>query len=86
VPLCGQALPPTLDQPRLRLRSGGIFSPSLFHGGRDGFGGAFGALVSTYYPVEGVGVATCAMIGMAAMVGGGTGAGDDGAVTNDLRR
>jgi CIC family chloride channel protein len=52
--------------------SGGIFSPSLFMGAT--LGGAFGALVSTYYPVEGVGVATCAMIGMAAMVGGGTGA------------
>jgi CIC family chloride channel protein len=37
-------------------------------------GGAFGALVTAVHPVEGVGVATCAMIGMAAMVGGGTGA------------
>ena len=35
---------------------------------------AHSALCSTYYPVEGVGIATCAMIGMAAMVGGGTGA------------
>jgi chloride channel protein, CIC family len=52
--------------------SGGIFSPSLFMGAT--LGGAFGALISTYHPVEGVGVATCAMIGMAAMVGGGTGA------------
>ena len=52
--------------------SGGIFSPSLYMGAT--LGGAFGALISTYHPVEGVGVATCAMIGMAAMVGGGTGA------------
>jgi CIC family chloride channel protein len=52
--------------------SGGIFSPSLFMGAT--LGGAFGALITTHYPVEGVGVATCAMIGMAAMVGGGTGA------------
>jgi CIC family chloride channel protein len=52
--------------------SGGIFSPSLFMGAA--IGGAFGAAVTAIHPVEGLGVTTCAMIGMAAMVGGGTGA------------
>lgn len=52
--------------------SGGIFSPSLFMGAT--LGGAFGAVVSTIHPFEGVSVATCAIVGMAAMVGGGTGA------------
>ena len=52
--------------------SGGIFSPSLFMGAA--IGGAFGAIITAIHPVEGVGVATCAIIGMAAMVGGGTGA------------
>jgi chloride channel protein, CIC family len=52
--------------------SGGIFSPSLFMGAT--FGGAFGVLVNMFAPVEGLGVTTCAIIGMAAMVGGGTGA------------
>jgi CIC family chloride channel protein len=52
--------------------SGGIFSPSLFMGAT--IGGAFGAAVSAIHPVDGLGVTTCAMIGMAAMVGGGTGA------------
>src|SRR5579862_5711173 len=52
--------------------SGGIFSPSLFMGAT--IGGAFGALVNSVHPVEGVSVATAAIIGMAAMVGGGTGA------------
>ena len=52
--------------------SGGVFSPSLFMGAT--IGGAFGALVDAVHPVAGVGVTTCAMIGMAAMVGGGTGA------------
>jgi CIC family chloride channel protein len=37
-------------------------------------GGAFGLLVNLLAPVEGIGVTTCAIIGMAAMVGGGTGA------------
>ena len=37
-------------------------------------GGAFGALVSAVHPVDGFSVTTCAIIGMAAMVGGGTGA------------
>ncbi|HEY2530557.1 MAG TPA: chloride channel protein [Xanthobacteraceae bacterium] len=52
--------------------SGGIFSPSLFMGAT--LGGAFGALVSAVHPVDGVTVTTSAMVGMAAMVGGGTGA------------
>ncbi len=52
--------------------SGGIFSPSLFMGAT--LGGAFGALVTAVHPAEGVTVTTCAIIGMAAMVGGGTGA------------
>jgi chloride channel protein, CIC family len=52
--------------------SGGIFSPSLFMGAT--VGGAFGSLVAGFHPVEGLGVTTCAIVGMAAMVGGGTGA------------
>ncbi len=52
--------------------SGGIFSPSLFMGAT--IGGAFGAAITAIHPVEGLGITTCAMIGMAAMVGGGTGA------------
>jgi chloride channel protein, CIC family len=52
--------------------SGGIFSPSLFMGAT--IGGAFGAIVTAFYPIEGVSVTTGAIIGMAAMVGGGTGA------------
>ncbi len=52
--------------------SGGIFSPSLFMGAT--IGGAFGAAIMAIQPVEGVSVITCAIIGMAAMVGGGTGA------------
>jgi chloride channel protein, CIC family len=52
--------------------SGGIFSPSLYIGAA--VGGAFGALVQTIQPIEGLGVTTCAIVGMAAMVGGGTGA------------
>jgi CIC family chloride channel protein len=52
--------------------SGGIFSPSLFMGAT--VGGAFGLLVNAVHPMEGFGVTTCAIIGMAAMVGGGTGA------------
>ena len=52
--------------------SGGIFSPSLFMGAT--IGGAFGVLVNAIFPLEGFGVTTCAIIGMAAMVGGGTGA------------
>ena len=52
--------------------SGGIFSPSLFMGAT--IGGAFGVLVHAVHPIDGFGVTTCAIIGMAAMVGGGTGA------------
>ena len=52
--------------------SGGIFSPSLFMGAT--IGGAFGVLVNAVHPVESFGATTCAIIGMAAMVGGGTGA------------
>jgi chloride channel protein, CIC family len=37
-------------------------------------GGAFGAMVNTLHPVDGLGVTNAAIIGMAAMVGGGTGA------------
>jgi chloride channel protein, CIC family len=37
-------------------------------------GGAFGALVTSFHATEGVAATTGAMIGMAAMVGGGTGA------------
>ena len=52
--------------------SGGIFSPSLFMGAT--LGAAFGVLVQAIHPMENFGPTTCAIIGMAAMVGGGTGA------------
>ena len=52
--------------------SGGIFSPSLFMGAT--LGGAFGALANLLLPSAGVSVPAFAMVGMAAMVGGGTGA------------
>jgi chloride channel protein, CIC family len=52
--------------------SGGIFSPSLFMGAT--LGAAFGELITLIGPVHGVDPVTCAIIGMAAMVGGGTGA------------
>jgi chloride channel protein, CIC family len=52
--------------------SGGIFSPSLYMGAA--VGGAFGALVQIIQPIEGFSATTCAIVGMAAMVGGGTGA------------
>jgi CIC family chloride channel protein len=52
--------------------SGGIFSPSLFMGAT--LGGAFGALVHMIYPSPDINVAAFAIVGMAAMVGGGTGA------------
>jgi chloride channel protein, CIC family len=52
--------------------SGGIFSPALFMGAT--IGGAFGVLVHAIHPIDGFGATTCAIIGMAAMVGGGTGA------------
>jgi CIC family chloride channel protein len=52
--------------------SGGIFSPSLFMGAT--IGGAFGAAIAAMHPVAGVTATTGAIVGMAAMVGGGTGA------------
>jgi CIC family chloride channel protein len=52
--------------------SGGIFSPSLFMGAT--LGAAFGGAVTVLSPIHGVDPVTCAIIGMAAMVGGGTGA------------
>jgi chloride channel protein, CIC family len=52
--------------------SGGIFSPSLFMGAT--LGAAFGGFITMIGPVHGVDPVTCAIIGMAAMVGGGTGA------------
>lgn len=52
--------------------SGGIFSPSLFMGAV--LGGAFGALVEIIYPSPDISIPAFAVVGMAAMVGGGTGA------------
>lgn len=52
--------------------SGGIFSPSLFMGAT--LGGAFGAVAHLIYPSPDINVAAFAIVGMAAMVGGGTGA------------
>jgi len=52
--------------------SGGIFSPSLFMGAT--LGGAFGLLINWFYPLPDANVATFAIVGMAAMVAGGTGA------------
>jgi CIC family chloride channel protein len=52
--------------------SGGIFSPSLFMGAA--LGGAFGALAHLALPSMEISVPAFAMVGMAAMVGGGTGA------------
>jgi CIC family chloride channel protein len=52
--------------------SGGVFSPSLFLGAM--LGGAFGAAVSALWPQLGIGVEVMALIGMAAVVGSGTGA------------
>ena len=52
--------------------SGGIFSPALFMGAT--LGGMFGAVLHSTYPVAGIGVTGSAIIGMAAMVGGATGA------------
>jgi chloride channel protein, CIC family len=52
--------------------SGGIFSPSLYMGAT--LGGAFGALIDAIHPVAGASPGTFAIVGMAAMVGGGTGA------------
>jgi chloride channel protein, CIC family len=52
--------------------SGGIFSPSLFMGAT--IGGAFGAAAKLLLALPNITVPVFAMIGMAAMVGGGTGA------------
>jgi CIC family chloride channel protein len=52
--------------------SGGIFSPSLFMGAT--LGGSLGALASAIYPAGDINIPSFAMVGMAAMVGGGTGA------------
>jgi chloride channel protein, CIC family len=52
--------------------SGGIFSPSLFMGAT--LGAAFGVVVNAIHPMDLFSPTTCAVIGMAAMVGGGTGA------------
>jgi CIC family chloride channel protein len=52
--------------------SGGVFSPSLFLGAT--LGGCFGAVLSTIWPHLGFGPVQFAIIGMAAIVGGGTGA------------
>jgi CIC family chloride channel protein len=52
--------------------SGGIFSPSLYMGAT--LGGAFGLLVSLVHPLPEAGIANFAIVGMAAMVAGGTGA------------
>jgi len=52
--------------------SGGIFSPSLFMGAT--IGAAFGAAAQALHLLPNITVPAFAMIGMAAMVGGGTGA------------
>jgi len=52
--------------------SGGIFSPSLFMGAT--LGGAFAGLLSAAFPGLPLDVPSFAMVGMGAMVGGGTGA------------
>jgi CIC family chloride channel protein len=52
--------------------SGGIFSPSLFMGAT--LGAAFASLVGAFLPGTMVSAPAFAMVGMGAMVGGGTGA------------
>ena len=52
--------------------SGGIFSPSLYMGAT--IGGAFAGLLSTMHLPMPIDVPSFAMVGMGAMVGGGTGA------------
>ncbi|CAB3962533.1 chloride channel protein [Burkholderia aenigmatica] len=52
--------------------SGGVFSPSLFIGAA--LGAAFAASVQTVLPAAPVSAPAFAMVGMGAMVGGGTGA------------
>ncbi len=52
--------------------SGGIFSPSLFMGAT--IGGAFAAALATLHLPLAIDIPSFAMVGMGAMVGGGTGA------------
>ena len=52
--------------------SGGVFAPSLFLGAA--LGGAFGSLLAFLFPDAGLNAAQFAIIGMAAVVGGATGA------------
>jgi CIC family chloride channel protein len=52
--------------------SGGVFSPSLFIGAT--LGGAFAAVIQSVLPGAPVSAPAFAMVGMGAMVGGGTGA------------
>jgi CIC family chloride channel protein len=52
--------------------SGGIFSPALYMGAT--LGGAFGLLINAIHPLPDANVATFAIVGMAAMVAGSTGA------------
>jgi CIC family chloride channel protein len=52
--------------------SGGVFSPSLFLGAT--LGGAFGALLLHWVPSQDFAVSDFAVVGMASMVGGATGA------------
>ena len=52
--------------------SGGVFSPSLFIGAA--LGAAFASFIAMAVPVASVSVPAFAMVGMGAMVGGGTGA------------
>ncbi|MEO8560213.1 MAG: chloride channel protein [Rhodospirillales bacterium] len=52
--------------------SGGIFSPSLFLGAT--LGGCFGAICQSLFPNLGLSPVLCAIIGMAGIVGGATGA------------
>ncbi len=52
--------------------SGGVFSPSLFMGAT--LGAAFATLVTGLFPSAPVSLPAFAMVGMGAMVGGGTGA------------
>ena len=52
--------------------SGGIFSPSLFLGAT--LGGALGAILQPWFPAGDISIPAFAMVGMAATVGGATGA------------
>jgi CIC family chloride channel protein len=52
--------------------SGGIFSPSLFMGAT--IGAAFAAVIQSFHPSLDINIPSFAIVGMGAMVGGGTGA------------